>query len=336
MIRAIWSFCVTAGLQTSRALSRASRSKIKSIANSDIRGDDSFVCRQHRARRRAAASSIWITSPTSFPTSTGRRWRLKARLPLTPFGAIARARTGRPARPPAPAIAHDVHARLCQCLTPTADTPAANWLRWRSSAMWTAFDCVGTAAPARPCQAYSARFRADRLMPRRRSIFGGEILHASPWSGTAADDSRPKQLASITAASRMAAATADACQSSQALTAVIVCVEPRASRATLRAILGLKAAGAGDSWRLDTARGRLLFSTDGDQARNIDAPTLPWLPATCSRAATSPRRARTLWHRLRHVSLTEALICAAAAECRRHHCVRARNGAPFEFNLHAV
>jgi hypothetical protein len=54
----------------------------------------------------------------------------------------------------------------------------------------------------------------------------------------------------------------------------------------------LDATGAGDNWHLETARGRLLFSTPAVIKRifNIDAPVLPWIAgyvlASCDINAT--------------------------------------------------
>jgi len=65
-----------------------------------------------------------------------------------------------------------------------------------------------------------------------------------------------------------------------ALSAVMLCVEnPADAAARYARFTGLKAAGAGSSWHLDTARGRLLFSTPAVIKRvfNADPPALPWI-----------------------------------------------------------
>jgi hypothetical protein len=65
-----------------------------------------------------------------------------------------------------------------------------------------------------------------------------------------------------------------------AVTAVILCVEnPQDTAARYARFTGLAAAGAGDNWHLDTARGRLLFSTSAMIKRtfNVDPPALPWI-----------------------------------------------------------
>jgi hypothetical protein len=65
-----------------------------------------------------------------------------------------------------------------------------------------------------------------------------------------------------------------------ALTAVVLCVEnPADTAARYARFTGLKAAGAGDNWHIDTMRGRLLFSTPAVIKRtfNAEPARLPWI-----------------------------------------------------------
>jgi hypothetical protein len=65
-----------------------------------------------------------------------------------------------------------------------------------------------------------------------------------------------------------------------ALTAVILCVaDPAEAAARYALFTGLKVAGTGDNWHLDTQRGRLLFSTPETINRIFNAapPRLPWI-----------------------------------------------------------
>jgi hypothetical protein len=74
-----------------------------------------------------------------------------------------------------------------------------------------------------------------------------------------------------------------------ALTAVVLCVEnPEDAAARYARFTGLKAAGAGDNWHIDTARGRLLFSTPAVIKRvfNAEPPELPWI-ASCVLASNN-------------------------------------------------
>jgi hypothetical protein len=208
---------------------------------------------------------------------------------LTPFSAQSHPlEPGGPARPAGTGNRCMMFTRgYVECLTPTADTQAANQLR-AAIKRYVGLHLIafGTAAPAldharltqhgfapiapialeRPLDTPGgediARFTVVRVPPQ--TMAEGRIQfcqHHTPrlvW--------QPQWLTHANRAS--------------ALTAVIVCVESPAQAAQRYArFTGLKAAGAGDSWCLDTARGRLLFSTPAVIKRvfNVDAPALPWI-----------------------------------------------------------
>jgi hypothetical protein len=174
-----------------------------------------------------------------------------------------------------------------ECLTPTANTAAANQLR-AAIKRYVGLHLIafGTAAPdldhARlvqqgfapiapvalerrihtPDGEDTARFTVVRVPPEMMAE--GRIQfcqHHTPrlvW--------QPQWLTHANRAS--------------ALTAVIVCVEDPARVAQRYArFTGLKTAGAADNWYLDTPRGRLLFCAPAmiKRAFNIEAPALPWI-----------------------------------------------------------
>ena len=174
-----------------------------------------------------------------------------------------------------------------ECLTPTGDTPVANQLR-AAIARYTGVHLIafGTAAPdldharlaahafapltpvalqrpiGTPYGADTVRFTVVRVPPD--SMAEGRIQycqHHTPhlvW--------QPRWLAHANHA--------------VALTAVILCVaDPAEAAARYARFTGLKAAGSGTSWHLDTRRGRLLFTAPETISRRFNAqpPRLPWI-----------------------------------------------------------
>jgi hypothetical protein len=208
---------------------------------------------------------------------------------LTPFSAQAQ----RPA--PGAALVPAGSGNRCvmlkrgyiECLTPTGDTQTADQLR-AAIARYVGVHLVafGTAAPgldharlaehgytplppvalerqlSTPRGEDTARFTVVRVppavMPEGRIQF---CQHHTPqllW-----------QQRWLTHANR-----------ATALTAVMLCVEdPAATAARYARFTGLTAAGANANWHLDTARGRILFTTAASLKRvfNTDAPRLPWI-----------------------------------------------------------
>ena len=174
-----------------------------------------------------------------------------------------------------------------ECLTPTGDTPAANQLRTAIERyVGVHLIAFGTSSPdldharlaergfapltpvalqrqiGTPGGEDTARFTVVRVPPE--AMAEGRIQfceHHTPqlvW--------QPQWVAHANHAT--------------ALTAVILCVEnPTDTAARYARFTGLKAAGAGDNWHLDTKRGRLLFSAPAVIKRvfNAEPPALPWI-----------------------------------------------------------
>ncbi len=174
-----------------------------------------------------------------------------------------------------------------ECLTPTGDTQIANQLR-AAIARYTGVHLIafGTASPeldhtrlaqhgfaplapvalARPIHTSqgedTARFTVVRVP--QEAMAEGRIQfcqHHTPqllW-----------QESWLAHANRAAA-----------LTAVILCVDNPAEAAARYALFtGMNTAGNGDSWHLDTQRGRLLLVTPAvvKRAFNVEPPALPWI-----------------------------------------------------------
>ncbi len=208
---------------------------------------------------------------------------------LTPFSAQShRLEAGAPLVPAGTGNRCMMFTRgFVECLAPTGDTPIANQLR-AAIARYTGVHLIafGTAAPeidhARlterafapltpvalqrqidtPHGADTARFTVVRVPPG--TMAEGRIQfcrHHTPqlvW--------QPQWLTHANHA--------------VALTAVILCVEdPTVAAARYALFTGLKAAGTGEDWHLDTRRGRLLFSTPATIKRifNTEPPRLPWI-----------------------------------------------------------
>lgn len=174
-----------------------------------------------------------------------------------------------------------------ECLTPTGDTPIATQLR---SAMqrYTGVHLLtfGTAAP----DLDHARLAAQGFAPLAPVALQRQIN--MPGS----DDTARFTVLRVPP-DKMAEGRVQFCQHhtpellwqpqwlthdnhATALTAVLICaVDPANTAARYARFTGLTAAGAGDNWYLDTARGRLLFSAPAVIKRvfNIEPSALPWI-----------------------------------------------------------
>lgn len=174
-----------------------------------------------------------------------------------------------------------------ECLTPTADTQIAHQLR-DAMQRYTGVHllALGTAAP----DVDHTRLAAQGFAPlppvalqRQISVPGG-------------DDTARFTVVRVPP-DRMAEGRVQFCQHhtpgllwqpqwlshnnhATALTAVFICAaDPADTAGRYSRFTGLNAAGAGDNWHLDTARGRLLFSTPAVIKRvfNIEPSALPWI-----------------------------------------------------------
>ena len=174
-----------------------------------------------------------------------------------------------------------------ECLTPTGDTPIATQLR---SAMqrYTGVHLIafGTAAPGLD----HARLEAEGFAPLAPVALQRQI------ATTDGDDTARFTVVRVPP-DKMAEGRVQFCQQhtpellwqprwlthdnhATALTAVFICaVDPADTAARFARFTGLTAAGAGDNWYLDTARGRLLFSAPAGIKRvfNIEPSALPWI-----------------------------------------------------------
>jgi hypothetical protein len=174
-----------------------------------------------------------------------------------------------------------------ECLTPTGDTPIATQLR---SAMqrYTGVHLLafGTAAP----DLDHVRLNTQGFTPLAPVALQRQII--TPGS----DDTARFTVVRVPP-EKMAEGRIQFCQHhtpgllwqpqwlthanhATALTAVFICAaDPADTAARFARFTGLAAAGAGDNWHLDTARGRLLFSSPAVIKRifNIEPSALPWI-----------------------------------------------------------
>lgn len=174
-----------------------------------------------------------------------------------------------------------------ECLTPTGDTPLATQLRGAMQ-RYTGVHLLafGTAAP----ELDHARLAAQGFAPLAPVALQREIA-------TPAGDATARFTVVRVPPDKMAEGRVQFCQQhtpellwqpqwlthanrATALTAAFICTaDPAETAARYARFTGLAAAGAGDNWYLDTARGRLLFSAPSVIKRvfNIEPSALPWI-----------------------------------------------------------
>jgi len=174
-----------------------------------------------------------------------------------------------------------------ECLTPTGDTPIASQLRGAMQ-RYTGVHLLafGTAAP----DLDYARLAAQGFEPLAPVALQRQI--------TASGNDETARFSVVRVPpDKMAEGRIQFCQHhtpellwqpqwlahanrATALTAVFICAaDPADTAARYARFTGLAAAGAGDNWYIDTARGRLLFSSPAVIKRvfNIEPSALPWI-----------------------------------------------------------
>ena len=208
---------------------------------------------------------------------------------LTPFSAQShRLEPGEPLTPTGSGNRCAMFKRgYLECLTPTGDTPVANQLRAAIKRyVGVHLIAFGTAAP----ELDHARLAQQGFEPITPVALQRQL-------GTPHGDDTARFTVVRVPPDAMAEGRIQFCQHHTpqlvwqpqwlthanhaiALTAVMLCVEnPEDTAARYARFTGLKAAGAGDNWHLDTVRGRLLFSSSAVLKRifNVDPPALPWI-----------------------------------------------------------